>query len=156
MAAPRTKHPLRQVLFWAVFILLGLVFGVVALVLLFLMAHDPIRDPKGWGEANASVIYRARYVIASHFAAHRQLPEDLQSVLESQRLHKSVFGRPFTVRARSDGVTVEIVDLGRDGVVGGTSADKDWSGVFRADLPLGRDFADSGAWIKDPADDIGS
>ena len=121
----------------------GLIAGFFAVVY---FSFDPLHFANTSSEATVARIYAARHVVADYYAAHEKLPPDVGALLKGHRheLDTDSLNRPFLIRVREDGVTVEI----------GTSGGRDIRGVFRADLPTGKAIEQLGPWVEDPLDNV--
>jgi len=120
------------------------------------VVHDPLHSAHGPNDATAARIYSVRHLIANRYAANGHLPSDVSVFLRNdhQQLDKDSVGRLFHVRVHEDGVTVEIGTWGNDAQPGGTGLNRDIIGIFRADIPAGKQIEQVGPWIRDPLDDV--
>jgi hypothetical protein len=124
---------------------LGLFIGFVVMLCL---DHDPLHSAVDGKDATAATIYYDRHVLANYYQEHGRLPDDVPALLRGtgpwapHRDHDAI-GKPFQIRVRDDGVTVEIIS-------------QSWKvgGIFRADLSVGEKIEEVGVWVRDPVDDV--
>jgi len=134
-------------------VLISLLAGTLFAVII--LRHDPVTNPKGPNEATVAIMYDIRRRVATYYAEHQKLPEDMDLLLKANPDARfNSLNKPFVLSINPDKRTMTILSLGGDGKRGGNSFDLDIEGTFQL-VPGGSGNAESTApWIKDPVNAV--